>query len=308
MHSLLVPSLTLGGLIPAVRAIAYPGPAVTHVDRILEGVFPNPTPAPAIDISELRRRQNDAGDNTCGWQDNGLALTCGVSRTCMKYLPDNSVGMAGCCTAGDYQDCGWSNQCLNSWDAQESCGSACYSNTFIRKCTASSAPFCVSWTYPFEQIQDYGCSDEPIDSWITISASSSGASSGRVSLPVAPESSVTGWRSEDNPSSQCSSSSSCGTPTPPPSPDDDDDTPVGAIVGGVVGGIGAIALVCLGVWLCLRHKKKQPTATAAVSAVWTARVRGSRVERSLVVASFRRGGNGFVSPLKRFLDNKPSEI
>lgn len=47
--------------------------------------------------------------------------------------------------------------------------------------------------------------------------------------------------------------------------------PIGAIVGGVIGGIGGIALVAIGILLCLRRKKNSATTTDANTAYQSAR-------------------------------------
>ena len=54
--------------------------------------------------------------------------------------------------------------------------------------------------------------------------------------------------------------------TPSPQPDNGSSTPIGPIVGGVVGGLGAIALIILGIWMLMRHNDKQKKEAAAAAA------------------------------------------
>lgn len=70
-----------------------------------------------------------------------------------------SIGMAGCCDGSDYQSCGWATTCMDydTYWSSSSCDSDCESNTFIRKCSGYAQPYCVTWTYPGDNVKDFGC-------------------------------------------------------------------------------------------------------------------------------------------------------
>lgn len=51
--------------------------------------------------------------------------------------------------------------------------------------------------------------------------------------------------------------------TPEPSPDDDDGPPIGAIVGGTVGGVAALAILVAAVWWFRRRKRHAPAVVPA---------------------------------------------
>jgi hypothetical protein len=43
----------------------------------------------------------------------GSPITCGASSTCMYHVGNGGAGMAGCCTASNYINCGWNNACVD---------------------------------------------------------------------------------------------------------------------------------------------------------------------------------------------------
>jgi hypothetical protein len=66
-RSLSVLSLALA--LPAVRGIAFSGPAPTDAfaELATSGITPKPTSAPSNE--ELKRRQSNSDPETCGWVD-----------------------------------------------------------------------------------------------------------------------------------------------------------------------------------------------------------------------------------------------
>ena len=61
--------LSLVAALPAVRGVAFPGPAPTAASLgcAQEETSPEPTTAPSID--ELKKRQLNVNPETCGWVD-----------------------------------------------------------------------------------------------------------------------------------------------------------------------------------------------------------------------------------------------
>ncbi|KAF3029161.1 hypothetical protein E8E12_000386 [Didymella heteroderae] len=149
------------------RSIAFSGPASTVAIAELATIGTSPKPTLAPSNEELKRRQTNINPETCGWVDGiySLAVTCPDSRTCMLYTA--GAGMAGCCDGTNTQDCGWATSCVDAaayWAS--SCGSSCLLNTLIRKCTQTTAPHCVTFSYPSDNILYYGC-DADSDSLIS---------------------------------------------------------------------------------------------------------------------------------------------
>ncbi|KAF2108317.1 hypothetical protein BDV96DRAFT_587584 [Lophiotrema nucula] len=159
--------------LPAANGVAFGGPAPTNTspNRALDGFTPKPTRGPSV--AELRRRQN-AGAETCGWVDEDLssAITCNGDRSCVLYTTASggtTAGMAGCCSAGDTQDCGWAYSCIDySLYSAGGCDSSCEADDFVRKCTATDAPYCTTWLYASDSVFDYGCGTDAFDTIQTI--------------------------------------------------------------------------------------------------------------------------------------------
>jgi hypothetical protein len=205
--------------------------------------------------------------------------------------------MAGCCEAGNTQDCGWAYDCVpydawyNDWyDA------AYDSNSFVMMCTDSAMPFCATWAYTAIGGAAYACVESSsgvviVDQTFTDSGSSTYA----LTLPMYSGAAVTGWDVElslsesDVPSilgttsvvsastststsASTSTSTSASTSTSTPASQSNQDqkkTPIAAIVGGVVGGLAVLALLAgTLIFLCLKRRKarqlaaNQPTTAA----------------------------------------------
>ena len=185
-----------------------------------------------------------------------------------------TVGMAGCCTAFDFQDCGWVNTCMDySTLISGGCDSACMRNTFVKKCTDVLVPYCVSWTYPSDNVQGYGCGTDPVSTFETVLKAITDADdfiTTSLSLPYVADSLVTGWestaaastatgklRTTSAPSAAAASSKSSGF----------------HVTVGLIAGIAAaafiiiIAIAGLIIFCCMRRrqKKQQAVNTAALA-------------------------------------------
>ncbi|KAF1930250.1 uncharacterized protein M421DRAFT_418568 [Didymella exigua CBS 183.55] len=155
-YSVSITSLAIA--LPAVQGIAFGGPASTAIIAGLapRGTSPKPTVAPTRE--DMKRRQTNLYPETCGWVDGvySLSVTCPGSRTCMLYTA--GAGMAGCCDGTNTQECGWATSCVDARAYRaSSCGSSCLLNTLIRKCTETTAPHCITFSYPSDSILYYGC-------------------------------------------------------------------------------------------------------------------------------------------------------
>lgn len=186
--------------------------------------------------------------------------------------------MAGCCLSGNYQSCGWATGCMEQVDYSTLCtNTACRSNTWIRKCTSSAAPYCVSWTYPGVNIKDYGCTDADGLGWVTIQTTANGdlISSTTHKVPFAPQAAITGIPSGSGTaltasgtsetglsSSRFTFSTSTSSYTPSATPVVNMGLIVGAIVGGlfVIGVVGGLVFFCC----CIMKRRKRAKQTTFV--------------------------------------------
>lgn len=192
--------------------------------------------------------------------------------------------MAGCCDGSDTQECGWANSCVD-YDAytSSSCDSDCMFNTFIRKCSDSASPYCVTWTYPSDGVADYGCADyssgvetvyqeafDTLDSYTT-----------SMTLPTLSGDAVTAYNGESATSdidttsddldifSDLTTTETDGTePTSFPSSGGGSSSSkkkkgvsVGLIVGAVVGGLVVLFLIVAAIiFICVKKKKSRQLA------------------------------------------------
>jgi len=269
----------------AVNAIAHHGPRPTIEPFIpLDAQSPRPTAAPAV--HDLFRRQQDvtsatvfiAPSNTCGYISGrpGAAITCvGTTYNCV-IMPSSGVipGVAGCCNSAG---CGFVNTCYDRIQAADTdiCNNACQQDTMTLRCTQSSRPFCNTLQFPGD-VLDYYCGSLSYSTAQEIETTYDGQEGGEFittvlvlgdtgtstladttsssSEPSAPLSFGPGDETSTRTPSPNESASSSPTPTPPPPPAEKSSTPVGAIVGGVVGGVAVIGLVILGVIFLLRRR------------------------------------------------------
>ncbi|KPM39443.1 hypothetical protein AK830_g7110 [Neonectria ditissima] len=238
-----------------------------------DGVSPRPTEAPKYDL--FRRADNGtmlyAPDNTCGYISGrqGAGYTCFGSATCAFSVSDDE-GHVACCDNGE---CNMRFSCVDSvgYFSKSECGDGCEVDALTLKCTASSAPYCNTISFS-GGVTDYWCNNLNASTaqvasttyaggddreYTTLDESSSSATlvtSGSVSekptVTVSAKASSTS--SSDSESSSSDSGGGGGS-----------KTPVGPIVGGVVGGIGGLALIGAAIFFFLRNKKKKSAAAAA---------------------------------------------
>ncbi|KAF1357900.1 hypothetical protein EJ07DRAFT_126366 [Lizonia empirigonia] len=242
--------LSLVAAIPVVRGAAFGGPTPTAAchDRVLDGTSPRPTIPPSND--ELKKRQTNLTPETCGWVDGiySLGVTCPGSRTCMLYT-SAAFGMAGCCDGADTVNCGWASSCIdaNAYKSQ-GCGTNCLLDSFIRKCTAATAPYCVTWSYPSNGIYDYGCaanSDSSISTVFQTAVDAFGATTS-MALPTVAASTI------DTNSGTTRKTKKLA---------------IRVIIGIVVAALFLLFCVAIGVLFCVKKKRKQRQITANTQAM-----------------------------------------
>ncbi|KAH6607990.1 hypothetical protein Trco_004303 [Trichoderma cornu-damae] len=242
------------------------------------GFSPKPTTAPDFPFHQaLHRRAVSsspdvvyvAPDATCGYISGlaGAGYTCGVGATCVFFTSSTAPGHVACCNT---VDCNARNVCIDyvGYFSQSKCDNGCAVDTFTLKCTNSALPYCNTISFPGD-IMDVFCNNVDITG-IQAALTTYRGESSRTFTPVT----LTG----NTPPSTSAGASSSSSPTPSPSPtpsstggdgssgsggDNGDGSKngggsksnTGAIVGGVVGGVGGLALIGLAAYFFLRPKK-----------------------------------------------------
>ncbi|KAI5855510.1 hypothetical protein BZA05DRAFT_417068 [Tricharina praecox] len=203
-------------------------------------------------------------DQLCGYisNDSGRPWTCEYSlATCTT-----GSGVLGCCyPESDTTVCGFRTACIGS-AAQASCGVSCLSNTLMRKCTDSTAPFCILYTVPSDTVSVWGCTS-------TAGLTQPVAMNAAITIPKATSVEVVSrtaivFASSDigvSPASGSASASLGGAVTEPTSGGGGGKSNVGAIAGGVVGGLAVIVVGALGIFLVLSRRKKRAAIAAAAA-------------------------------------------
>ncbi|WQF81609.1 hypothetical protein CDEST_06623 [Colletotrichum destructivum] len=241
--------------------------ATTSFDFPLDQFSPQPTKAPAY--ADLRRRQTStittvlvAPDNTCGYISGraGAAYTCGSSASCIFFtaVDSSTPGRVACCGT---QECGARRTCYDSRQVSSSslCDGGCLVDRFTLKCTNTARPYCNTISFS-ESIFDYWCNTAEISTPQAAFTTYEGQSARQWS-PLALTDDPTSTSTGRITTSSVTTTVDPGPVTSTSAPDPDNDTksaPIGAIVGGVVGGVAVIALVGLGIWFLLRKKKQNP--------------------------------------------------
>lgn len=155
-----------------------------------------------------------------------------------------AFGMAGCCDGRDTQNCGWASSCIDkkSVDAGN-CGTNCQLNTFIRKCTDATAPYCVTWTYPSNNIADYGCESTSSKTVFTVrqTATDDVGDTTSTSLPTVAAAGIT------FPTGSSNNSTSYRTVK---------KLAIGTIIGIVIAVLALIFFAIVGVCVILKKRKK----------------------------------------------------
>lgn len=151
------------------------------------------------------------------------------------------------------------------------CDSACMRNTFIKKCTDTLAPYCVSWTYPSDNVQDYGCGTDPVSTFETVLKDITDAYdfiTTSLSLPYVADSLVTGW--ESTPAASITATGKPRTTSAAASSKSSGFHVTVGLIAGIAAAAFIIILAIAGLILfcCMRSRqKKQQAANNAALAV-----------------------------------------
>ncbi|KAK4176389.1 hypothetical protein QBC36DRAFT_346327 [Triangularia setosa] len=279
----------------SVEALAFLGPQPTSVIALEDSVgwTPKPTEAPAF--HGLLRRQNGrpsnyiaAPDNTCGYLDGNKRdpLTCPDSQQCIFITASGKASAGvGCCGNGG---CNFHTACLDRKDLKD-CDEDCQADPQILKCSAFGKQLCNTISYELGAV-DYYCSifrqrsieeadtthvGQKTRTMSTItptststrrtstavrSSSSSSQSSGSTSS-VETETSATDRSLETSSASVDIAPAATSSDAAAAVPTESSSSNTGAIVGGVIGTIGAIALIAFAFIFMRRRKRQQEGQT-----------------------------------------------
>ncbi|KAF2733457.1 hypothetical protein EJ04DRAFT_272775 [Polyplosphaeria fusca] len=271
-------------LAPAlVSAAAFPwaGPEPTFVIPAGDEWTPAPTEAPEyMGGIELFKRQT-IGDDTCGYisGESTRSLTCNnPSYICAT---NSYYGAHGCCDPSSIADCSLPTTCIESTALAASCTGDCSTNDFIAKCTDSSEPYCYEWRYVYSSqtvMTEHGCAASAFTISVLRTYSDGDTSFSDIpsEVPVSEKTvqvTVTAGESSTttDPTDTADIQSQTASPTATTTTVETEPkkkTNIGAIVGGVVGGLVVLGALAFGiVFLILRKKKdKQNAANANVGA------------------------------------------
>ncbi|KAF5973513.1 hypothetical protein FBULB1_8259 [Fusarium bulbicola] len=209
-----------------------------------------------------------APDATCGYLSGqaGAAVTCGNGSPC-SWAGVSRSGLVGC-GSDIFILCVESSIAVNP----SSCDDVCQSNTFYLKCTDSDTPYCRTYAFP-SGIADYRCASTPVGKPQSVDFTYDGQKNANfktttLSNGIASESlRATAINSDSGSASQASQTETqAETTTTSEAPEPtkkSKSTPVGAIVGGVVGGVALIGLIGLGAVCLLRRRKSKPEPAPA---------------------------------------------
>ncbi|KAK5998021.1 hypothetical protein PT974_00390 [Cladobotryum mycophilum] len=255
--------------------------ATLAVDYALDGISPIPTVAAGF-IDVLAKRAGTsatspttvlvAPDNTCGYISGraGAAYTCGVGASCIFFTSSVAgPGHIACCNTAI---CVAKFQCIdyNEYFSQSKCDNGCAQDAYTLKCTNTAQPYCNTLSFPGGVVDVY-CNNLNITGIQAASTTWSGessrtfaplvlsgdASSSTRPIQVVPTSSRSSAGSGNSPANTSPVNTS-PVPVPPQTESGGSKTPVGAIVGGVVGGVGGLALIGIAAFFFLRRRKPTP--------------------------------------------------
>ncbi|KXJ96296.1 hypothetical protein Micbo1qcDRAFT_170142 [Microdochium bolleyi] len=209
-----------------------------------------------------------APDSVCGYisGDPARAWTCNTGDKCA--FATEAGGWAACCKG---LACSASQRgCVASADYSTKCDAACKSDTMTRKCTSTDYPYCGTLTF-FNGIQDYQCLNNNRTTFLPVSTTYTGQETFpngateylMTTVVVQAQTTFTQRSSSSIVSDPVTSPTGPASTSPVPAPAPaGNSTPIGPIVGGVVGGVALIALIAFGIWFMKSREKKKKAAAA----------------------------------------------
>ncbi|KAI0009026.1 hypothetical protein F4779DRAFT_406627 [Xylariaceae sp. FL0662B] len=235
----------------------------TVIDPV--GWTPKPTSAPGAQPFnfDLRKRQGQSADKTCGYPVDDLdepAITCQDPGYCFS---DRQYSFVGCCSELEQRNCRIPTTCLESTQLKSS--RSLDSRTLF--CEDPARPHCMTLSYdadfyePLNGISFLECGDVAGTSSIVATAPPGWGLSSDISTSRLPTSTSGEETSSDasnavtvtvGPSGGQSSSATAIAQTGAST-----RTRTGAIVGGVVGGVAGLALIAAILFFCIRHRRRK---------------------------------------------------
>ncbi|KAK3387768.1 hypothetical protein B0H63DRAFT_470876 [Podospora didyma] len=225
-------------------------------------MVPEPTSPPKMRF-DLAKRQ--AGADTCGYitGDPLESVTCGGGQVC-KY--NSYAGAVGCCYTT--ASCSIWTACLGYYSSSAA-SSADLERT--KYCSNSAYPYCAVLSYADPVWAGYTlpyCDSTRTTILFYKSTFGPDTTTPFQTTPRTPISpSTTPFTSPSSSTGSAAPINTSDLPPPVPAPSSESSTPIGAIVGGVVGGIGAIALIGLGIFFLMRRKRSHAAEPAAAPPV-----------------------------------------
>ncbi|RMJ10621.1 hypothetical protein CDV36_009746 [Fusarium kuroshium] len=231
------------------------------------------TAAPSLE--DLHRREDGkltvtrAPDEICGFisERPGAAFGCSIGDHCYFFPPASQQtpqhNRVVCCGEGV---CEWWSTCYNFeeyWTSRK-CTDGCEVDNNILKCTGTAYPYCHTVSWEGNTI-DYSCGDVDITTTMSVALTYSGQKN-REFLTLDDEQVSALFQGLDGTAMAtetgviATKSSSGSGPAATEAKDSGgggSGTNTGAIVGGVVGGVGAIALFAVAGLLFLRMRRKK---------------------------------------------------
>ncbi|KAL6881745.1 hypothetical protein HDV57DRAFT_517624 [Trichoderma longibrachiatum] len=242
-------------------------------DYAVDGFSPKPTGLPNFPFHKaIQRRAAStssietvyvAPDNTCGFISGlaGAGYTCGGGATCVFFTSSTAPGHVACCNT---EECNARNVCIdyNGYYSQSKCDNGCAVDTFTLKCTNTALPYCNTISFPGD-IMDVFCNNVDITGIQAALTTYRGEASRKFTpLPLDGGASTTSDSTSTTSSPTSSETSSGPDPTTTgggggggKGSGGGGSSNTGAIVGGVVGGVGGLGLIGLAAFFLLRRNK-----------------------------------------------------
>ncbi|KAH6869250.1 hypothetical protein B0T10DRAFT_568971 [Thelonectria olida] len=188
-----------------------------------------------------------APDETCGYLSGsvGAPITCDDYETCLWHV-QVAFFCAGSKTTTGHVTCFNREDALNT----DKCDDVCISDIYNLLCTETSAPYCRTYAYPSD-LRDYRCANTPATRVSSASWTYDGQDDPGFSTTVIV---LTTTVPPTEPTTTVPPQESTNPPEPKP--------PVGAIIGGVVGGLAILGFIILGAIYLLRRKRSQTESEA----------------------------------------------
>lgn len=196
-------------------------------------------------------------DKTCGYLSGsaGVGITCENGATCAWEVKEVDAILCGTAIL---------NRCIESSVAvdPDQCDDVCQSNEFNLLCTDSDTPYCRTYAFP-SGVRDYRCASTPVTAVQSADFTYDGQDDPGFVTSVLDDTVTTAISSDTETSTEPVSTTTTTDPPGPtttvPAPDPPKKkTPIGAIVGGAVGGVAVIAIIVIAAIYFFR-KKKKPT-------------------------------------------------